>query len=61
MRITPLRGTGVAWFKCPACHLKCRPAAIGPSAGCPRCGNDRMLKLTLAGGPVRPPQDSERD
>jgi hypothetical protein len=61
VRITPLRGTGVAWFKCPACRLKCRPTAIGPSGGCPRCGNDRMLKLTLGSRPTRPAQDSERD
>ncbi|WP_405653764.1 hypothetical protein [Streptomyces sp. NBC_00019] len=49
MRITPLRGAGVVWFKCPACRLKCRPTAVGPEGQCPRCGHSRMLKLSLGG------------
>ncbi|MER6126520.1 hypothetical protein ABT173_28675 [Streptomyces sp. NPDC001795] len=49
MRVTPLRGTGVTWLKCPACRLKCRPAAVGPDGSCPRCGNARLLTLSLGG------------
>lgn len=51
MRITPLRGFGVAWLKCPACRLKCRPTAVGPDGSCPRCGNPRLLKLSLGSRP----------
>lgn len=47
MRITPLRGAGVVWHKCPACRLKCRPTALAPGGSCPRCGNTRLLKLSL--------------
>ncbi|MGW1785949.1 hypothetical protein ACWCQQ_43755 [Streptomyces sp. NPDC002143] len=47
MRITPLRGIGVTWFKCPACRLKCRPAAVGPDSSCPGCGHASMLKLSF--------------
>ncbi|WP_326719878.1 hypothetical protein OHT59_10530 [Streptomyces sp. NBC_00243] len=47
MRITPLRGLGVAWMKCPACRLKCRPTAVAPEGKCPRCGEARMLKLSF--------------
>ncbi|MFC3572601.1 hypothetical protein ACFOZ0_04750 [Streptomyces yaanensis] len=60
MRITPLRGLGVTWFKCPACHLKCRPTAVGPDGVCPSCGNDRMLKLSFGGRPGQPAQDADR-
>jgi hypothetical protein len=49
MRITPLRGAGVTWLKCPACRLKCRPTALGPDGRCPRCGHERMLKLSFGG------------
>lgn len=49
MRITPLRGAGVAWLKCPACRLKCRPSAVGPDGQCPGCGEAKMLKLTFGG------------
>ncbi|MEV8018069.1 hypothetical protein AB0O76_17370 [Streptomyces sp. NPDC086554] len=49
MRITPLRGIGVAWFKCPACRLKCRPSAVGPEGTCPGCGQTQMLRLTFGG------------
>ncbi|WP_329374465.1 hypothetical protein [Streptomyces sp. NBC_01483] len=49
MRIIPLRGAGVAWFKCPACRLKCRPTAVGPDGQCPRCCGARMLKLSFGG------------
>jgi hypothetical protein len=51
VRITPLRGTGVIWHKCPACRLKCRPTALAPGGSCPRCGNTRLLKLSLGGHP----------
>jgi hypothetical protein len=47
VRITPLRGAGVVWLKCPACRLKCRPTAVGPDGGCPRCGHARMLRLSF--------------
>ena len=60
MRITPLRGAGVTWLKCPACGLKCRPTAATPGGGCPRCGNDRMLKLTFGARTARPSQGSAR-
>ncbi|WP_367325787.1 hypothetical protein [Streptomyces sp. HUAS ZL42] len=60
MRITPLRGIGVAWLKCPACRLKCRPTAIGPDGGCPRCGNAGLLKLSLGGRPDQPAPDADR-
>jgi DNA-directed RNA polymerase subunit RPC12/RpoP len=50
VRIIPLRGAGVAWFKCPACRLKCRPTAVGPDGQCPRCGQTRMLKLSFGFG-----------
>jgi hypothetical protein len=49
VRINPLRGAAVAWFKCPACRLKCRPTAVGPDEQCPRCGEARMLKLSFGG------------
>jgi len=49
VRIIPLRGAGVAWLKCPACRLKCRPTAVGPDGQCPRCGEARMLKLSFGG------------
>jgi hypothetical protein len=60
VRITPLRGFGVAWLKCPACRLKCRPTAVAPDGSCPRCGEPRLLKLSLGGRPDRPSQDSDR-
>lgn len=47
MRITPLRGLGVAFLKCPNCRLKCRPTAVGPDGQCPRCGDVRMLRLSF--------------
>lgn len=53
MRITPLRGIGVTWFKCPACRLKCRPTAVGPEGTCPRCGDARMLRLSFGERPAR--------
>ncbi|MCX4426032.1 hypothetical protein [Streptomyces mirabilis] len=49
MRISPVHGAGVAWFKCPACRLKCRPTAVSPDGQCPRCGEERMLKLSFGG------------
>jgi len=61
VRITPLRGLGVAWFKCPACRLKCRPTAVGPDDRCPRCGDARMLKLSFGGHSPRPAPDADRD
>ncbi|MEV0171978.1 hypothetical protein AB0I00_12785 [Streptomyces sp. NPDC050803] len=53
MRITPLRGTGVAWLKCPACRLKCRPTAVEADGHCPRCGHANLLKLSFGGRTVR--------
>ncbi|MFJ8111372.1 hypothetical protein [Streptomyces sp. NPDC096132] len=61
MRITPLRGIGVTWYKCPACRLKCRPAAVGPDGNCPGCGHARMLKLSFGGGATRQPAQNDRD
>ncbi|MEU6379818.1 hypothetical protein [Streptomyces sp. NPDC046909] len=60
MRITPLRGLGVTWFKCPACRLKCSPTAVGPDDSCPRCGHDRMLKLSFGGRSSQPTPDRPR-
>ncbi|MCX4904004.1 hypothetical protein [Streptomyces sp. NBC_00878] len=54
MRIIPLRGATVAWFKCPSCRLKCRPTAVGPDGQCPRCGEARMLKLSFGGRTSKP-------
>ena len=59
MRIIPLRGAGVAWFKCPACRLKCRPTAVGEDGLCPRCGEARMLKLSFGGRGSRPAPDTD--
>ncbi|WP_416979784.1 hypothetical protein [Streptomyces sp. T028] len=53
MRITPLRGIGVMWLKCPACRLKCRPTAVGPDGVCPRCGDARMLRLSFGDRPAQ--------
>ncbi|GAA3784506.1 hypothetical protein GCM10022403_018960 [Streptomyces coacervatus] len=60
MRIIPLRGAAVAWFKCPACRLKCRPTAVGPDGQCPRCGGARMLKLSFGGRSARSASDGDR-
>ena len=60
MRIIPLRGAGVAWFKCPACRLKCRPTAVGPDGQCPRCGEARMLKLSFGGRAMAASPDGDR-
>jgi hypothetical protein len=60
VRITPLRGTGIVWFTCPACRLKCRPTAVGPDGGCPRCGHARMLRLFLGGRPAQPDTSIDR-
>ncbi|MEV0743320.1 hypothetical protein AB0I51_47105 [Streptomyces sp. NPDC050549] len=49
MRIIPLRGPGVAWYKCPACRLKCRPSAVGAEGACPRCGHSHMMRLSFGG------------
>ncbi|MBN0048528.1 hypothetical protein JS756_31410 [Streptomyces actuosus] len=59
MRITPLRGVGVAWMKCPACRLKCRPTAVGPDGSCPRCGNARMLRLSFGDRPARSERNAD--
>ncbi|MFK4104225.1 hypothetical protein ACI2L1_29900 [Streptomyces sp. NPDC019531] len=59
MRITPLRGLGVTWLKCPACRLKCRPTAVGPDGICPRCGNARMLKLSFGRPLTHPGPDAD--
>ncbi|WP_078973015.1 hypothetical protein [Streptomyces sp. MMG1533] len=60
MRIIPLRGAGVVWFKCPACRLKCRPTAVGADGWCPRCGHSRMLKLSFGGRAVASASDGDR-
>jgi hypothetical protein len=60
VRIIPLHGAGVAWFKCPACRLKCRPTAVGPDGQCPRCGEARMLKLSFGGRAKPSPPDGGR-
>lgn len=60
MRIIPLRGAGVAWFKCPACRLKCRPTAVGEDGQCPRCGESRMLKLSFGGRTTTSASDGDR-
>ncbi|OLZ63153.1 hypothetical protein AV521_39870 [Streptomyces sp. IMTB 2501] len=60
MRITPLHGSGVVWLKCPACRLKCRPAAVGPDGNCPRCGDVRMLRLSFGGRAFQAAADSDR-
>jgi DNA-directed RNA polymerase subunit RPC12/RpoP len=49
VRIIPLRGPGVAWYKCPACRLKCRPSAVGAEGACPRCGHSHMMRLSFGG------------
>jgi hypothetical protein len=60
VRVIPLHGAGVAWLKCPACRLKCRPAAVGQGGQCPRCGEARMLKLSFGGRPAVSPSDDDR-
>ena len=60
MRIIPLRGAGVAWFKCPACRLKCRPTAVGPDRQCPRCREARMLKLSFGGRTTTSASDDDQ-
>ncbi|MCR3731841.1 hypothetical protein FHS35_008758 [Streptomyces umbrinus] len=60
MRIIPLRGPGVAWFKCPACHLKCRPSAVGLDGQCPRCDKARMLRLSFGGRSTKVAPDGHR-
>jgi hypothetical protein len=56
VRITPLRGRGVAWLKCPAC----RPTAVGPDGQCPRCGHTGMLRLSFEGRSTGPAPDAGR-
>ena len=60
MRIIPLRGAGVAWYKCPACRLKCRPTAVGPDGRCPRCGYTHMMRLSFGGQAATPAADGEQ-
>ncbi|MEU5893956.1 hypothetical protein ABZ835_45305 [Streptomyces sp. NPDC047461] len=60
MRVVPLRGGFVAWLKCPACRLKCRPRAVGPDGQCPQCGEVRMLKLSFGSQSVRSTSDRDR-
>ena len=60
MRITPLRGTGVPWLKCPDCRLKCHPTAVGADGRCPRCGHESLLKLSFGGRAVRPAADPDQ-
>ncbi|MFC5802639.1 hypothetical protein [Streptomyces formicae] len=52
MRIPRLRGGG-ALLKCPACRLKCLPAAVGPDGSCPRCGHERLLSMDIDRGWIR--------
>jgi hypothetical protein len=61
VRITPLRGTGITWLKCPACRLKCRPTAIAADGTCPRCGNARLLKLSSGGRADQSAPDTNRN
>jgi hypothetical protein len=61
VRITPLRGTGVTWLKCPGCRLKCHPTAVGADGHCPRCGHDSLLKLSSGGRAARPAMDPGQD
>lgn len=60
MRIIPLRGAGVAWYKCPACRLKCRPTAVGPEGTCPRCGHSHMMRLSFGGQASKAASDGDR-
>lgn len=60
MRIIPLRGAGVAWYKCPACRLKCRPTAVGAEGSCPRCGHAHMMRLSFGGRTTTPSSDGEK-
>jgi DNA-directed RNA polymerase subunit RPC12/RpoP len=57
MRITRLRGSGVAWLKCTACRLKASPSAVGADGHCPRCGHTRMLKLSFGGRFTQPTEN----
>ncbi|MFI1358334.1 hypothetical protein ACH4TV_32925 [Streptomyces sp. NPDC020898] len=61
MRIIPLRGAGVAWYKCPACRLKCRPNAVGPDGHCPRCEHTHMMRLSFGGRTTTPAPDREQN
>ncbi|MEH0580719.1 MULTISPECIES: hypothetical protein [Streptomyces] len=60
MRLTALRGTGVAWLKCPVCRLKCSDIAVGPSDGIPLCGHVRMLELYFADRSMQESEDAGR-
>ncbi|MEU0649424.1 hypothetical protein [Streptomyces umbrinus] len=60
MRIIALRGTDVAWFKRPACRLKCRPSAVSPDGQCPRCDKARMPKLSFGSRSAIPASDGKR-
>jgi len=51
VRIPRLRGGG-ALLKCPACRLKCLPAAVGPDGYCPRCGHERLLSVDIERGRI---------
>ncbi|MEU2432639.1 hypothetical protein ABZ611_24600 [Streptomyces sp. NPDC007861] len=57
MRIPRLRGGG-ALLKCPACRLKCLPAAIGADGSCPRCGHQRLLSMDIDRGWIRHAADT---
>jgi DNA-directed RNA polymerase subunit RPC12/RpoP len=59
VRIIPLRGASVAWYKCPACRLKCRPTAVGPDGSCPRCGHSHMMRLSFGGRPTASAPDGD--
>ncbi|AVZ74280.1 hypothetical protein SLUN_21075 [Streptomyces lunaelactis] len=52
MRIPRLRG-GSALLKCPACRLKCLPAAVAQDGSCPRCGHQRLLSMDIDRGWIR--------
>ncbi|QFQ98650.1 hypothetical protein F9278_23600 [Streptomyces phaeolivaceus] len=60
MRIIPLRGPGIAWYKCPACRLKCRPTAVSPDGSCPRCGYSHMMRLSFGGRSNASAPDGDR-
>ncbi|AXE81990.1 hypothetical protein ACFU9X_41725 [Streptomyces atratus] len=50
MRIPRLLGSDGALLKCPACRLKCLPAAVGEDGNCPRCGHDHLVRVGIWGG-----------
>ncbi|SFT31466.1 hypothetical protein [Streptomyces sp. ok210] len=64
MRILRLLGSSGTLLKCPACRLKCLPAAVGEDGNCPRCGHDHLMRVGIlsgyAGQAADKPADGER-